>query len=101
MSHDAEDSQATRTRQAAVLAAASAALGRELSAPEPLRDGDWTLVLRCTDKAGPADRDGTVEPGLVGRDGTVEARPVGRDGTVIVKGYPPGPAGESGFAAEA
>lgn len=90
MSQDAEDSQATRTRQADVLAGASAALGRELTTPEPLREGDWTVVLRCTDEARPADRDGAVEPGLLGRDGTV-----------IVKNYPPGPDGERSFAAEA
>jgi hypothetical protein len=66
-------------RRAAVLAAGSAALGRTLAGPEPMRDSDWTVVLRCTDEAGPA----------------------GRQGTVIVKAYPPGPDGENSFAAEA
>ena len=66
-------------RQAAALAAGSAALGRTLSGPEPIRDSDWTVVLRCADQAGPA----------------------GGRGTVIVKAYPPGPDGESSFAAEA
>jgi hypothetical protein len=66
-------------RRAAVLAAGSAALGRTLAGPEPMRDSDWTVVLRCTDEAGP----------------------VGRQGTVIVKAYPPGPDGENSFAAEA
>jgi len=66
-------------RQAAVLAAGSAALGRELTGAEPLRDSDWTVVLRCADEAGPG----------------------GGQGTVIVKAYPPGPEGRDGFAAEA
>jgi hypothetical protein len=66
-------------RRAAVLAAGSAALGRELTRPEPLRDSDWTMVLRCAD----------------------EAAPDGGPRTVIVKAYPPGPDGEDGFAAEA
>ncbi|HUN30911.1 MAG TPA: hypothetical protein VMU95_02745 [Trebonia sp.] len=60
---------------AEVLAAGATALGRRLAEPEVLREGDWTTVLRCTDEAGP--------------------------GTVIIKAYPPGPAGESCFAAEA
>ena len=67
------------TRRAAVLAAGSAALGRELTRPEPIRDSDWTVVLRCVDEAGSA----------------------GGQGTVIVKAYPPGPDGENSFAAEA
>ena len=67
------------TRRAAVLAAGSAALGRELTGPEPMRDSDWTVVLRCADEAGTA----------------------GGQGTVIVKAYPPGPDGENSFAAEA
>jgi len=66
-------------RRAAVLAAGSAALGRKLAGPEPMRDSDWTVVLRCTDEAGPADSQGTV----------------------IVKAYPTGPDGENSFAAEA
>jgi Ser/Thr protein kinase RdoA (MazF antagonist) len=66
-------------RRAAVLAAGSAALGRKLAGPEPMRDSGWTVVLRCTDEAGPADSRGTV----------------------IVKAYPPGPDGETSFAAEA
>lgn len=67
------------TRRAAVLAAGSAALGRKLAGPEPMRDSDWTVVLRCTDETGPA----------------------GGHGTVIVKAYPPGSDGENSFAAEA
>jgi hypothetical protein len=67
------------TRRAAVLAAGSAALGRELTEPEPVRDSAWTVVLRCADEAGSA----------------------GGQGTVIVKAYPPGPDGENSFAAEA
>ena len=67
------------TRRAAVLAAGSAALGRELTGPEPVRDSDWTVVLRCADEARSADGQGTV----------------------IVKAYPPGPDGEVSFAAEA
>jgi len=74
---DGDDSRAAR--RAAVLAAGSAVLGRQLTRPESLRDSEWTVVLRCADDAGP--------------DG-------GR-GTVIVKAYPPGPDGEHGFAAEA
>jgi hypothetical protein len=66
-------------RQAAVLAAGTAALGRELTRPEPLRDSDWTVVLRCADEAGPG----------------------GGQGTVIVKAYPPGQDGAGRFAAEA
>ena len=66
-------------RRAAALTAGSVALGRTLSGPEPVRDSDWTVVLRCADEAGPA----------------------GGRGTVIVKAYPPGPDGESSFAAEA
>jgi hypothetical protein len=74
------DDEASRVpRRAGVLAAASDALGRELTGPEPLRDSDWTVVLRCADEAGPARGPGTV----------------------IVKGYPPGLAGENCFAAEA
>ena len=70
------DRGATR---AEVAAAGSAALGRELAGLEILRDGDARMVLRCADEAGPA----------------------GERGTVIVKAYPPGPDGESCFAAEA
>jgi len=66
-------------RRAALLASASAALGRELTGPDPVRDGDWSVVLRCTDKAGPADGHSTV----------------------IVKVYPPGPDSGRRFAAEA
>jgi hypothetical protein len=66
-------------RQAAVLAAGSAALGRQLTVAERLRDSDWTVVLRCAD----------------------EAVLAGGQGTVIVKAFPPGPDGQDGFAAEA
>jgi len=66
-------------RQAAVLAAGSAALGRELRRPDLIRDSHRTMVLRCADVDGPA----------------------GGDGTAIVKAYPPGPDGDCGFAAEA
>jgi hypothetical protein len=57
-----------------VLAAASAALGRPLTAAVTLPGGGWSTVLRCTD-------------------------PVA--GTVIVKAYPAGDDGTSSFAAEA
>jgi hypothetical protein len=66
-------------RRAAVLAAGSVTLGRTLTGPETLRDGDWTVVLRCADEFGPD----------------------GAEGTVIVKAYPPGRDGENSFAAEA
>jgi hypothetical protein len=66
-------------RRATVLAAGSAALGRELTLTESLRDADWSLVLRCAHEAGAG----------------------GSRGTVIVKAYPPGPDGEGSFAAEA
>ena len=75
--NDRDDDRAAK--RAEVLAAASAALGRRLSRPEVLRDGDWTMVLRCTDETGPD----------------------GSRGTVIVKAYPPSPDGESCFAREA
>jgi hypothetical protein len=66
-------------RRAVVLAVGSAALGRELTRPEPVRDSDWSVVLRCADEDGPG----------------------GGQGSVIVKAYPPGPEGERGFGAEA
>jgi hypothetical protein len=68
-----------RARQAAVLAAGSAALGRQLTRPEPVRDSAAAVVLRCADEAGPG----------------------GGPGTVIVKAHPPGPDGEASFTAEA
>jgi hypothetical protein len=46
-----------------------------------MRDGDWSVVLRCA-----------VDDGLDGAGGRA---------TVIVKAYPPGPEGADGFAAEA
>jgi hypothetical protein len=58
-----------------VLAAASAALGRELTRPRLLREGNWTVVLRCRDEAAA--------------------------GEVVVKAYPRLPEGTSSFAAEA
>ncbi len=62
------------------VAAASAALGRALSAPASLPGGsDRSLLLRCTD------------PGSTGPAG----------GTVIVKTYPPTADGADSFAAEA
>ena len=66
-------------RRGAALAAGSVALGRDLTGPELVRHSDWTVVLRCTDEAGPTDGQRTV----------------------IVKAYPPGPDGDNGFAAEA
>jgi hypothetical protein len=63
----------SQPQQAAVVAAASAALGRQLTSPTKLPGGGWSTVLRCSDAAG---------------------------GTVIVKAYPAGDEGASSFAAE-
>jgi hypothetical protein len=70
---------------AGVVAAASAALGRPLSAPATLPGGsDRSLLLRCSDP-GCSDPDRSVPAG----------------GTVIVKTYPPTADGADSFAAEA
>jgi hypothetical protein len=61
-------------QRAEVIEAASAALGRRLSDPVGLQDGDWTVVFRCQDPAG---------------------------GTVIVKAYPRQRETASSFASEA
>lgn len=65
---------------AEVVAAASAALGRPLTDPQPLRAGDWTVVLRCQEAGAAA--------------GSAPA-------TVIVKAFPRGTEGTSSFATEA
>ena len=76
MTEDSGGPAGSGSRQIAeVLAAGSAALGRELTSPRPLRDGDWTVVLRCQDAAAAS--------------------------TVIVKAYPRQAEGASSFAAEA
>jgi hypothetical protein len=70
-----------------VVSAASAALGRPLSAPASLPGGsDRSLLLRCADPGCPGPG-----PGRCGPAG----------GTVVVKTYPPTADGADSFAAEA
>jgi hypothetical protein len=78
---------------AAIVATASAVLGRPLSDPVVLQGGsDRSVVLRCTDVAG-----GAVAGGAVAGGGAGSA--AGR--TVVVKSYPRNAEGRSSFAAEA